>query len=37
VGEVSFLIHLTTPSKLSMVFRLVRAIALDAFGALRMA
>jgi len=35
--DVSFLIHLATPPKLSMVFRLVKAIALDIFGALRMA
>ena len=34
---VSFLIHLTTPPKLLMVFRLVRAVVLDIFGALRMA
>ena len=34
---VSFLICLTTPPKLSIVFRLVRAIVLDAFGTLRMA
>jgi len=34
---VSFLIYLTIPPKLLMVFRLVRVIILDAFGALRTA
>ena len=33
---VSFLICLTILPKLSMVFRLVRAVVLDTFGALKM-
>ena len=37
VRGVSFLIHLITPFKLLMVLRLVRTIALNAFGALRTA
>ena len=37
VRGVSFLIHLTTPPKLLMVFRLVEAIVLDIFGALETA
>jgi len=35
--EISFLIHFATPPELTMVFSLVRAIALDALGAMDMA